>query len=155
MKSFTISCLSLLNWNEAGRPGVVVWDWPSRLSGEGSIPTVVLFPRLRKASRGGWSQPFISPSMVTRLPLCSVMREAQREGEKKGNAGYSSIALTFFIYCSNGMWMLHGLSLAQVLMYYTLCFIAEGGQRVNVFSSHKSSNQNTDSRYTVDCWVID
>lgn len=103
MRPFTISYLSLLSCNEAVRLlGVKVRDWPSRLSGEGSTPPLFHFPTKGKQERV--KSAIYQSTVVTRLPLCSVMREAQREGEKNGDAGYSSTAITCSTHSSDGMW---------------------------------------------------
>lgn len=120
--------LSLLNWNGAARVGVMVWDWPSRLSGEGSIPP--------------WFYFHLSAHNGNEVVLVQCYERSTAGGEKNGNAGYSSTCITCFIYSNNGMWTLHGGGVSTICRNKPVNFRARA-----IFSL---SNQKTDQWFL--CW---
>lgn len=108
------SYLSPPEWNEAGLEDAAVWDWPSRLGGEGSIPPSFYVFQVKEARL---EKPFISPQQWRCWPCGELWEEHSRQSRNTWSS-YSDI--NFFIFsiamCGCCCW-----SLNCVVFFFHCC----------------------------------
>lgn len=91
---------SQLKWSRQAECTVMVWDWPSRLSGEGSVPPELFYEREAEEGEVG----HLSALNGNEAALAVLWEKHDGKENRKGNTGRSSTAITsLFIYSRNGM----------------------------------------------------